>query len=100
MNIQRDSYASYIGHAPLLSFFAVAENESIGRVRYTFMQVSKHSNVVCLVLNLGERTPKVSRAFTCISACLDRGMLTYFCHLCAQKMLLPCGKPPDRDQED
>uniref|UniRef100_A0A7I4CNM9 Splicing factor subunit n=1 Tax=Physcomitrium patens TaxID=3218 RepID=A0A7I4CNM9_PHYPA len=54
VNIQRDSYASYIGHAPLLAFFAVAENESIGRVRYNFMQ----------------------------------------------RMLLPCGKPPDRDQED
>jgi len=54
VNIQRDSYASYIGHTPLLSFFAIAENESIGRVRYNFMQ----------------------------------------------RMLLPCGKPPDRDQED
>lgn len=40
VNIQRDSYASYIGHTPLLSFFAIAENESIGRVRYNFMQVS------------------------------------------------------------
>jgi splicing factor 3B subunit 5 len=40
VNIQRDSYASYIGHYPLLSYFAIAENESIGRQRYTFMQVS------------------------------------------------------------
>jgi splicing factor 3B subunit 5 len=39
VNIQRDSYASYIGHYPLLSYFAIAENESIGRQRYTFMQV-------------------------------------------------------------
>lgn len=39
VNIQRDSYASYIGHYPLLAYFAVAENESIGRERYSFMQV-------------------------------------------------------------
>ncbi|KAK6129974.1 hypothetical protein DH2020_036256 [Rehmannia glutinosa] len=34
-----DSYASYVGHYPMLSYFAVAENESIGRERYNFMQV-------------------------------------------------------------
>ncbi|KAK6254744.1 Splicing factor 3B subunit 5/RDS3 complex subunit 10 - like 1 [Theobroma cacao] len=39
VNIQRDSYASYIGHCPILAYFAVAENESIGRERYNFMQV-------------------------------------------------------------
>ena len=39
VNIQRDSYASYVGHYPILSYFALAENESIGRERYNFMQV-------------------------------------------------------------
>ncbi|XP_063936845.1 uncharacterized protein At4g14342 isoform X1 [Daucus carota subsp. sativus] len=38
VNIQRDSYASYVGHHPILSYFAIAENESIGRERYNFMQ--------------------------------------------------------------
>ncbi|XP_034686517.1 uncharacterized protein At4g14342 isoform X1 [Vitis riparia] len=38
VNIQRDSYASYVGHYPLLAYFAIAENESIGRERYNFMQ--------------------------------------------------------------
>ncbi|CAA7401311.1 unnamed protein product [Spirodela intermedia] len=38
VNIQRDSYASYIGHYPLLSCFASAENESVGWERYNFMQ--------------------------------------------------------------
>ncbi|KAJ6988677.1 hypothetical protein NC653_021564 [Populus alba x Populus x berolinensis] len=33
VNIQRDSYASYIGHYPMLAYFALAENESIGRER-------------------------------------------------------------------
>ncbi|XP_023528359.1 uncharacterized protein At4g14342-like [Cucurbita pepo subsp. pepo] len=51
VNIQRDSYASYVGHYPVLANFAIAENESIGRERYNFMQ----------------------------------------------KMLLPCGLPPERD---
>ncbi|XP_047057701.1 uncharacterized protein At4g14342-like [Lolium rigidum] len=53
VNIQRDSYASYVGHYPMLSYFAIAENESIGRERYEFMQ----------------------------------------------KMLLPCGLPPERDED-
>ncbi|KAK8488134.1 hypothetical protein V6N13_138591 [Hibiscus sabdariffa] len=53
VNIQRDSYASYIGHYPMLGYFAVAENESIGRERYNFMQ----------------------------------------------KMLLPCGLPPEREDD-
>ncbi|KAK9991796.1 hypothetical protein SO802_026781 [Lithocarpus litseifolius] len=39
VNIQRDSYASYVGHYPILAYFAIAENESIGRRRYNFMQV-------------------------------------------------------------
>ncbi|OEL28532.1 Uncharacterized protein BAE44_0010449 [Dichanthelium oligosanthes] len=39
VNIQRDSYASYIGHYPMMAYFSIAENESIGRERYNFMQV-------------------------------------------------------------
>ncbi|KAL0456976.1 UNVERIFIED_CONTAM: Serine/threonine-protein kinase-like [Sesamum latifolium] len=53
VNINRDTYASYIGHYPILAYFAVAENESIGRERYNFMQ----------------------------------------------KMLLPCGLPPEREDD-
>ncbi|URE30315.1 ADP-ribosylation factor GTPase-activating protein [Musa troglodytarum] len=53
VNIQRDSYASYIGHYPVLAYFAISENESIGRERYNFMQ----------------------------------------------KMLLPCGLPPEREED-
>lgn len=39
VNIHRDSYASYFGHHTMLQYFAVAENESIGRVKYNMMQV-------------------------------------------------------------
>ena len=38
MNQQRDSTASFIGHADMLAYFAVAENESIGRVKYTMLE--------------------------------------------------------------
>ncbi len=34
VNVHRDSYASYIGHHPLVSYFAIAENESVGRKKY------------------------------------------------------------------
>mmetsp|Transcript_2003 Transcript_2003/g.5965 ORF Transcript_2003/g.5965 Transcript_2003/m.5965 type:complete len:91 (-) Transcript_2003:1165-1437(-) len=54
VNIARDSYASYVGHHPMLEYFAIAQNESIGRVRYEFLQ----------------------------------------------KMLLPCGVPPAKDEDE
>lgn len=38
LNAHRDSYASYIGHHNMLAYFSVAQNESIGRVRYEFLQ--------------------------------------------------------------
>jgi splicing factor 3B subunit 5 len=37
-NQHRDSYASYIGHYSTMAYFAVAENESIGRVRYDMLE--------------------------------------------------------------
>lgn len=37
-NIHRDSIASYIGHAPMLSYFSVALNQSAGRTRYNLLQ--------------------------------------------------------------
>lgn len=37
-NVHRDSLASHVGHYSLLSYFAIAENESIARVRYNFLE--------------------------------------------------------------
>jgi splicing factor 3B subunit 5 len=37
-NQHRDTYASHIGHYDQLSYFAVAQNESIGRVRLQFLE--------------------------------------------------------------
>lgn len=38
-NMHRDSYASYIGHHPILEYMAVAENETIARTRYRMLEV-------------------------------------------------------------
>ena len=58
-NHHRDSAASHIGHPDMLSFFAIAENESVGRMRYTLLEVSAwgggghgwgHCVVACVVV--------------------------------------------------
>ncbi|EFA81224.1 splicing factor 3B subunit 5 [Heterostelium album PN500] len=36
-NQHRDTYSSYVGHNSLLSLFAIAENESMGRVRFNLL---------------------------------------------------------------
>lgn len=36
----RDTYASIIGHPPLLSYIAVADGESIGRAKFEMCEVS------------------------------------------------------------
>lgn len=38
LNMHRDSYASYIGHHNMAMYFSVVENESVGRVKYEFLQ--------------------------------------------------------------
>lgn len=38
-NQHRDTLASHIGHYDMLSYIAVAQNDSIGRVRYQLLEV-------------------------------------------------------------
>jgi splicing factor 3B subunit 5 len=38
-NQHRDTIASHIGHHDMLSFFAVAQNDAVGRVRYQLLEV-------------------------------------------------------------
>lgn len=38
VNHQRDSYASHIGHADMLAYFAAAQNQAVGRTRYELME--------------------------------------------------------------
>ena len=40
-NQHRDTIASHVAHYDMLSYFAVAQNDSIGRVRYQLLEVSK-----------------------------------------------------------
>lgn len=40
-NQHRDTYASYLGHYDMQSYFAVAQNDSIGRVRYQMLEVCR-----------------------------------------------------------
>jgi len=39
-NQHRDTFASHLGHYDQLSYFAVAQNDSIGRIKYEMLQVS------------------------------------------------------------
>lgn len=45
--MHRDTLAAHVGHHPMTMFFAVAENESIGRVKYNLMQASMFSLLRC-----------------------------------------------------
>jgi len=38
VNQHRDTLASHIGHYDMMSYFAVAQNDSIGRVRYQLLE--------------------------------------------------------------
>lgn len=40
-NQHRDTIASHIGHHDMLCFFAVAQNDAVGRVRYQLLEVRK-----------------------------------------------------------
>ncbi|KAF9345564.1 hypothetical protein BGX26_002984 [Mortierella sp. AD094] len=42
VNQARDTYASYIGHYPMISYFAIAENESIARVKFNIAEKMLH----------------------------------------------------------
>lgn len=42
-NQHRDTLASHIGHSDMLAYFAVAQNDSIGRVRYGMLEVQTPS---------------------------------------------------------
>jgi splicing factor 3B subunit 5 len=79
----RDSIASHVGHSDMLNFFAVAQNDSIGRVRYQLLEVSLYSLPSFLL---------------CFWDCV----LFYFNLLSSyyQKMLQPCGPPPARDEDN
>ncbi len=52
-NIQRDSYASYIGHPPLLSYMAIGMGECREKVRSMMIEV-RHYGSADMSAGLGE----------------------------------------------
>jgi splicing factor 3B subunit 5 len=65
-NIQRDSYASYVGHPPLLSYMAIGMGEPREKVRAKMIEVCGWVRS-CVLLML----------------------------MLVQKMIQPVGKPPE-----
>ena len=39
-NQHRDSYATHIGHHDQMVYFALAQNDAVGRVRYQLLEVN------------------------------------------------------------
>jgi hypothetical protein len=82
-NQHRDTYATHIGHHDQLAYFAVAQNDAVGRVRYQMLEVS----------------PTTTRldAFTFLMILVAMPLCVVSLH---QKMLQPCGPPPAKEDDD
>ena len=50
-NQHRDTIASHVAHYDMLSYFAVAQNDSIGRVRYQLLEVSQHYALLLITIS-------------------------------------------------
>ena len=81
VNQHRDSYALYVGMDSLSMYFAIAENESVGRVKFSCLQVGAHA--------ASQASPPRPRSPGHLSPP----------PLGAQKMIQPCGPPPPKEDE-
>lgn len=70
----RDTLASIVGHPPLSSYLAIADGEAIGRVKFEMTEVRF--------------------SFSTFSV-INRNLIRLF----SQRMLQPCGPPPQRDED-
>lgn len=61
-----------MGHPGTMTFFSAVENESVGRMKYTFLSVGYYNFVVFPSLTEDSKH--------------------------TQKMILPCGPPPKEDE--
>ena len=87
-NQHRDTYASFIGHSSLLAYFAIAENESIGRMKYNFLQVHHQSQYSFLLIWLGLDWDWIGI-----------GWVQYL-DFVKQNMVKPCGVSPHKEEEE
>ena len=84
VNQHRDSTASYIGHENLLDYFALVENESKARVKFTLLEVRR------------EFGKKFADFHLSAPGCFHKKNFL----LCVfQRMLQPCGNPPEKKEE-
>lgn len=86
-NHHRDSIASHTGHADLLSYFAVAENESIGRMRFKLYEVCcRHRN---------RRVPSARRrSYVVAAAPQDAPAQLAYAERCSYSIILRTHPPP------
>ena len=87
-NHHRDTYASHLGHPDMMAYFAVAENESVGRVRYNMLEVRRWRRCYTVL-------PR--RTGCALLSRLTRVKWLCCCAAMPQKMLQPCGPPPSKD---
>lgn len=109
LNIKRDTYASLIGHQTLTAYHAIAENESIGRVKYGFLQVRdlmwRSLSVAGGLHGLAQSRCGGRRCSPSKQPCWNERCWSASRHAasrsppCPQNMLLPCGLPPEKEEE-
>jgi len=46
VNIQRDTYSSYVGHHGLMQYFATALNEPTAKLRFQYLEVSHYDAII------------------------------------------------------
>lgn len=95
LHVHRDSYASYIGHNAMLSYFAVAENESIGEPADTSVLIATGTYAY---MSSGGRVKPADRGAMLAPLPFARsGRMKY---KFMQKMIMPCGLPPEKPEDD
>lgn len=92
--MHRDSFASHLGHADMVTYFSVAENEAAGRVRLNLLEVRARLSRCCLSV-LVHAWRGLDRASP--PAAAHTAVVVAGCR--SQKMVQPCGPPPPQGDE-
>ncbi|KAL8446932.1 hypothetical protein Emag_004538 [Eimeria magna] len=70
LNIMRDTLASHVGHYSRLAYFAVAENESIRRIRYRCLSVRLSAARAAGAARAAAPAARVAAAAACGGLCV------------------------------
>ena len=101
VNQHRDSNSLYVGMDSLAQFFAIAENESIGRVKFSCLQVDAPPPPPPTPSSATR--PPDSRG-SCVTPSMHPLLMAWEVSLmavvfAAQKMIQPCGPPPPKEED-